>query len=235
MDSRGEWSEATHGDANYPRTSKFSMHPRHLPNLPRHQISGNFKTFTAYSTGSESIVLTGNIESDPAANLASPSTHTPPFKPTILPRLQSPHNSVISVVLGDYHFGCLTSTGKLLTWGAFSKGALGLGDPLDLDAGKPGGFNSQRDKNVAQTAAGSGHMPVTPREVSVPTEVRFDWEERKSKKEGREKYCFAATAAGWHMGALVIDLEVRNSFYPSIPSSQRYTARCRGGGGTQGV
>lgn len=136
--------------------------PRHLRNLPRHQISGNFKTFTAYSTGSESIVLTGNIESDPAANLASPSTHTPPFKPTILPRLQSPHNSVIFVVLGDYHFGCLTSTGKLLTWGAFSKGALGLGDPLDLDAGKPGGFNSQRDKNVAQTAAGSGHMPVTP-------------------------------------------------------------------------
>jgi hypothetical protein len=35
--------------------------------------------------------------------------------PTVLPELQ--HKGVISVVLGDYHFGALTVTGKLLTWG----------------------------------------------------------------------------------------------------------------------
>jgi SCF-associated factor 1 len=38
----------------------------------------------------------------------------------------------------------------------------------------------------------------------VPTEVRFDHEEKKRK----DMFCFAATAAGWHMGGLVIDLEV---------------------------
>jgi SCF-associated factor 1 len=40
--------------------------------------------------------------------------------------------------------------------------------------------------------------------VTVPTEVRFDHGGKKRK----EMFCFAATAAGWHMGALVIDLEV---------------------------
>lgn len=45
---------------------------------------------------------------------------------------------------------------------------------------------------------------VQPSNVSVPTEVRFDHQE----KGRRDMYCFAVTAAGWHMGALAIDLEV---------------------------
>jgi SCF-associated factor 1 len=51
--------------------------------------------------------------------------------------------------------------------------------------------------------------------VTVPTEVRFDHEGKRDK----EMFCFAATAAGWHMGALVIDLEVgdrSDSFYGGI-------------------
>ncbi|CAO3596202.1 unnamed protein product [Absidia cylindrospora] len=35
------------------------------------------------------------------------------------------------VSFGDYHFGALTNQGDLLTWGAFSAGALGHGDPED--------------------------------------------------------------------------------------------------------
>lgn len=41
--------------------------------------------------------------------------------------------------------------------------------------------------------------------VTVPTEVRFDHQVRGN----RDMFCFAATAAGWHMGALAIDLEVK--------------------------
>ena len=40
-------------------------------------------------------------------------------QPTILPELQN--KGVISVVLGDYHFGALTATGKLYTWGVYTK------------------------------------------------------------------------------------------------------------------
>ena len=122
---------------------------------------------------------------------------TPETLPTVIPELQN--KSVISVVLGDYHFGALTSSGKLLTWGRYSKGALGLGDPGKLPAGSPGGFAEEARRLRAQTM-GHGFPP----DVTVPSEVRFD---HGLGAEGRvERYCFAAAASGWHTGALVIDL-----------------------------
>ena len=122
---------------------------------------------------------------------------TPEELPTIIPQLQN--RSVISVILGDYHFGALTSSGKLLTWGAYSKGALGLGDPPELPVGSPGGFESEQARGRAQRL-GFGNPP----QVTVPSEVRFD---HGLKTEGKvERYCFAAAASGWHTGALVIDL-----------------------------
>jgi SCF-associated factor 1 len=117
--------------------------------------------------------------------------------PTIIPELQN--RSVISVVLGDYHFGALTSSGKLLTWGQYSKGALGLGDPVKLPVGSPGGFTDERSRERAERITFG-----TPPGVTVPSEVRFD---HGLKAEGKvERYCFAACASGWHTGALVIDL-----------------------------
>lgn len=68
----------------------------------------------AYSTGAESIVLIGRNDI---------SSQTPA---DLLPELQ--YKSVISVVLGDYHFAALTADGKLYTWGSYSDGALGLGN-----------------------------------------------------------------------------------------------------------
>ena len=122
---------------------------------------------------------------------------TPEVLPIIIPELQN--RSVISVVLGDYHFGALTSSGKLLTWGQYSKGALGLGDPGKLPAGSPGGFAEEERRLRAQTL-GHGFPP----NVAAPSEVRFD---HGLKAEGKvERYCFAAAAGGWHTGALVIDL-----------------------------
>ena len=109
------------------------------------------------------------------------------------------NRNVISVVLGDYHFGALTSTGKLLTWGDYSRGALGLGDPTEIDPGQPGGYRTEAQRRHAL------EWRTFPPAVTEPAEVRFDYEEHRPRK----RFCFAATAAGWHMGALIIDLEVR--------------------------
>ena len=149
------------------------------------QISAHFQHFIAFSTGSSSIVLMGNTST------------TAESEPNIIPALQN--RSVISVVLGDYHKGALTSTGKLLTWGAYSSGALGLGDPAKLEPGTPGGFATE-----VQRLSASSHRRGTPSAVEVPTEVRFD----HGRKKPKERFCFSASAAGWHTGALVIDLEV---------------------------
>ncbi|EIW58164.1 RCC1/BLIP-II [Trametes versicolor FP-101664 SS1] len=158
-------------------------------------ISGSFQTFFAYSTGPSSVVLMGK------ATDSSPQT----TMPTIIPELQD--RAVISVVLGDYHYGALTGTGQLLTWGAFSKGALGLGDPTRIAVGEPGGY---ADNDELRTSVNSrfGIMRPPP-DVRVPTEVRFDHGQRRK----REKYCFGAAALGWHTGALVIDLDVRCTLY----------------------
>jgi SCF-associated factor 1 len=72
------------------------------------------------------MVLKGEIETSPDS------------LPIVIPELQD--KSVISVILGDYHYCALTPSGKLLTWGGYSKGALGLGDPGNVPAGSPGGF-----------------------------------------------------------------------------------------------
>ncbi|PCH36203.1 RCC1/BLIP-II [Wolfiporia cocos MD-104 SS10] len=149
-------------------------------------ISAQFRTFCAYSTGEHSVVLMGK-----------PSEST---NPTILPELQN--RNIISVVLGDYHYGALTEQGQLLTWGGFSKGALGLGDPSTMLAGQPGGFATE---DAAAAARRSRYFGASPPELLVPTEVRFDHQDREDRR--RERFCFAAAAGGWHMGALVIDLE----------------------------
>jgi len=152
---------------------------------PDHQISANFEHFVAYSTGSSSIVLLGNTET------------TPETPPKIIPELQN--KSVISVVIGDYHNAALTAQGKLLTWGAYSNGALGLGDPAKLTPGIPGGFADLASQQFAISRR-RGQPPA----VERPSEVRFDHISGKPI----ERFCFAVTAAGWHTGALVIDLEV---------------------------
>ncbi len=145
------------------------------------------------------------LKHDPLTNL---------FKPTVIPELQN--RSVISVVVGDYHYGALTSEGKLLTWGKFSKGALGLGDPVDNELGQPGGFAAEEAWRRTAMNADWRLMPPPP-DVAKPAEVRFDYQDKRK----RRKYCFAAAALGWHTGALVIDLDVSNT---QIYLSENYRA-----------
>ncbi|PPQ78400.1 hypothetical protein CVT25_011623 [Psilocybe cyanescens] len=147
-------------------------------------ITANFLHFVAYSTGSSSIVLVGDTEAKPDS------------PPKIIPELQN--KSIISVVIGDYHNAALTANGKLMTWGAYSNGALGLGDPLKLEPGTPGAYANSRVRDLAVERR-RGEPPA----VNTPSEVRFD----HNSKTPRDRFCFAATAAGWHTGALVIDLE----------------------------
>ncbi|KAJ3878335.1 regulator of chromosome condensation 1/beta-lactamase-inhibitor protein II [Lentinula edodes] len=148
-------------------------------------ISAHFRTFIAYS---ESIVLMGDTETNPDT------------LPKIIPGLQD--KSIISVVLGDYHFAAVTATGKLLTWGQYSDGALGLGDPGSLQAGTPGGFaNETLRVHALETRRG------TPPDVEIPTEVRFD----SHRKKAKDRFCVSAAASGWHTGALVIDLETNEN------------------------
>ncbi|KAJ6518836.1 regulator of chromosome condensation 1/beta-lactamase-inhibitor protein II [Mycena sanguinolenta] len=147
-------------------------------------ISAHFLKFFAYSTGASSVVLMGGPETTEEAN------------PHIEPALQN--KSIISVAVGDWHNAALTSSGKLLTWGGYSAGALGLGDPTLLTPGTPGAFAAERQR-LDGLERGIGAPPAT----DVPTEVRFD----HARKTPKERFCFLACAAGWQTGALVIDVE----------------------------
>ncbi|KAI5123508.1 hypothetical protein M0805_006668 [Coniferiporia weirii] len=147
-------------------------------------ITAHFQNFVAYTTEADSIVLRGSTD--------TMADH----EADIIPALQ--YKSIISVVLGDYHSAALTADGKLYTWGAFSAGALGLGVPEELPVGAPGGYTTQGQLDRAREG-----RRVQVSNVGVPSEVKFD----HGKKQKRDRFCFAATAAGWHTGALVIDLE----------------------------
>ena len=159
----------------------------------RVQLSAHFRTFVAYSRGPSSVVLMGGQ----STNVRS--------RPQILPALQ--YRSIVSVTLGDYHFGAVTSTGRLLTWGAYSKGALGLGDPLELPLGAPGGYQTAEEVEDART-----NWWIEPPRVNEPVEVKFD----RGRKRGRRR-CVAASASGWHTGALVNGFEVRSALLSSAP------------------
>ena len=162
------------------------------------QISAHFGSFFAYSSF---MVLEGETGT------------TPETLPTIIPELQN--KSVISVVHGrsgfgrralygftSSHFGALTSSGKLLTWGRYSGGALGLGDPDELPLRSPGGYAEEEQRAQAQNQTRTHPMP--PPDVTVPSEVRFD--HGLKTKERAKTYCFAVAAGEWHTGALVVDL-----------------------------
>lgn len=153
------------------------------------QITAHFETFVAYSTRSSSIILMGDVDTKGDS------------LPKIKPELQN--RSVISTVLGDYHYGALTIDGQLLTWGQYSHGALGLGMPTQLQIGAPGGYRTEA--HLMQSRS-SQWGPLQPPDVESPSPVHFN----HGPNPGGRRFCFAATAAGWHMGALVICLEVRS-------------------------
>jgi SCF-associated factor 1 len=164
---------------------------------------------------------------------------SPADVPTVLPGLQN--RNIISVVLGDYHFGALTEDGTLLTWGKYSAGAIGLGDPFKNPVGSPGGFHPVDDQAFSPYTVLPWGVPqrgvrAPPRDVEEPTEVRFDYQDHK-----RDKFVFSVAASGWHTAALVIDLEPNNPPGPRVSESEdreesishTNLLHTRGGGGDE--
>lgn len=148
------------------------------------QITAHFTRFIAYTDEDTSIILRGDTDT------------TAGSEPEVIPELQ--YRSIISVSLGDYHSVALSADGKVYTWGSYQMGAVGLGRPERLPVGAPGGYATEQQLARAR----QGYRVQVPG-VRVPTEVHFD----HGLKKKRERFCFAATAAGWHSGALVIDLD----------------------------
>ncbi|KAL5537136.1 hypothetical protein ACEPAF_959 [Sanghuangporus sanghuang] len=146
-------------------------------------ITAHFTRFIAYTDEDTSIILRGDTDT------------TVESEAEVIPELQ--YKSIISIGLGDYHNVALSADGKVYTWGSYQMGALGLGPPEELPVGAPGGYATEQQLARAR----QGYRVQVP-EVRVPTEVHFD----HGLKKKRERFCFAATAAGWHSGALVIDL-----------------------------
>jgi len=163
-----------------------------LEDLTVTHISAQFRTFVVYSTTGSSVVLLGKGQT------------TSEDAPTVVPELQN--RNVISVVLGDYHYCALTSDGELFSWGKYSNGALGLGGPAPSN-------HSQ----FTRIAAPMLHQPRRPpqQDADVPTRVTFDHEDGV-----RDRYVFGVAAAGWHCGALVIDLHSSPSASTEPKSNQ---------------
>ncbi|KAG8922664.1 hypothetical protein FRC01_013755 [Tulasnella sp. 417] len=168
-------------------------------------IAAHYNSFTAYSVSTStsphaSLVLLGQKE-------INSMTRELIFPQTIYPSLLQ--ESIISLQLGDYHHAALASNGKLYTWGQFSDGALGLGDPLKLPVGAPGGYARQQDLTAAQ----DGRHWITPQSAAVPSEVRFDHliknkdDAQPGERKPSKKFVVSVAASGWHTGALIIDLD----------------------------
>lgn len=90
-----------------------------------------------------------------------------------------------SVECGDYHFGALTSSGELYTFGGFSNGALGHG------------VDNER-LSVEQQGPS--------RAVEIPSRVTFVDPFRPDLEPKSQEYCFNFAMAGWQSSALTVDL-----------------------------
>ncbi|KDN49565.1 RCC1/BLIP-II [Tilletiaria anomala UBC 951] len=104
-------------------------------------ISAHFKNFAACSVPSATAANVDHHDDDDgvAAALRSQGfvllsrseTSAISPKPTIIPSLQGA--GVIKVSFGDWHSAALTDDGRVLTWGQYSRGALGIWDSLPMD------------------------------------------------------------------------------------------------------
>ena len=146
--------------------------------------------FVAYSTGSSSITLMGDVHTD---------EHS---EPKIIPNYRIAL-SFLSWRLSPWcpHRRGTTAYMGTVLYGPYCHGALGLGVPTDLPLGTPGGYLAEAQLFRSRL---SEWGPLEPPKVTSPSPVHFN----HGEKPGGRRFCFAATAAGWHTGALVVCLEV---------------------------
>jgi len=184
---------------NFSELSKVSAHPQFRDenasskaptSLRITHITAAVDTFVAISTGSSSIVLMGDIGTNEVS------------QPNIIPELQN--RSVIDAAIGESHYGALTADGQLLTWGDYPSESLGLG-----------AFSSDGYYTTQYQTQGLVWGPHRYARIFAPSPVHFN----HGPNPGGRRYCFAATAGGYHMGALVICLEPEKEVYDDASSS----------------
>ncbi|KAI9252571.1 regulator of chromosome condensation 1/beta-lactamase-inhibitor protein II [Helicostylum pulchrum] len=112
-------------------------------------ITGAFLNFAVYTKSGQ--VLLGKVDAEVDT------------EPTMLPELQN--RDVCKVSFGDYHFGALTNQGELLTWGAYSSGALGHGPEDEHDEPEPRLVESMKDMFTFAIGFGGWQSSV----LAIPT------------------------------------------------------------------
>lgn len=117
-----------------------------------------------------------------------------------MPSLILPNIPIKSLIIGDSHFGILASDGRLFTWGQFSRGQLGHGDPRDVAQHLPQRHTPWDPWSNWDMVANPGEPPY----VTAPTVVRFDY----GCTTWRRRFCVGAAAGGSQSAALVYTIDV---------------------------
>lgn len=128
---------------------------------PISHISAHFKHFVAFMPISSA--LSDDRDDQSARHTSDTSRHDDTIvllgssispEPVLVPEIQA--RGVIKVSMGDYHYGALTQQGELLTWGQFSKGALGNWPPPSSGGG------NDRDPPPANSNENGGWSNLIP-------------------------------------------------------------------------
>lgn len=183
---------------------------------PIAHISAHFKHFVAFLP-----IVTAHSEEEDTVVLLGTSDGV---DPVLVPEIQA--RGVIKLSMGDWHYGALTQHGELLTWGQFSKGALGNWAPgaavqpeSTSDAGWSNLIPLPRIFGRGPTAPRVGHpahnMPALPGSraaqhraqtaphpskdnVAQPTLIHIDAD--------RSLFAYDIAFAGWQSSALVMHI-----------------------------
>ncbi|PWN42428.1 hypothetical protein IE81DRAFT_323386 [Ceraceosorus guamensis] len=253
-------------------------HTRHLLSDDTRitHLSAAFRSFVAYSVDSSgSGLLYGEPSSSAKRGIVLQGRYdaTSATLPQLKPELQG--QGIIKVTCGDYHFGALDETGRVRTWGQWSKGARGTWDEYPLVEGRnlPFGAGEEDAAGGVQfgramrnrgpgigfrigLAGARGRAPPLPRASApdpapsqnpssnsasrpsklqrleqrcrlrnvtsatqdTPTFARFEETDVEDANEGghhglkeekeRKFFVFDIAMAGWHTGALSVDLHL---------------------------
>ena len=101
-----------------------------------------------------------------------------------------------SVESGDYHYGALTSAGELLTWGAYSNGALGHGHSYARLADRLSPEDQRFNRPLATPHPVDFYDPL----------LHPGGNAAHAQAQGNREFVFNVAFAGWQSSALTVNL-----------------------------
>ncbi|CAO1618129.1 unnamed protein product [Parajaminaea phylloscopi] len=186
-------------------------------------VSAQFRTWAAYSTvqlPTQEQPKTAEHSDDSGIVLLGKSDNVEESGPTVKPELQG--IGVIKVSSGDWHHGALTASGRVLTWGQWSKGALGTWDSLpDSTAGaqQQGVPPLLRHRGIRIGLAGAHpHRGVGGGGRLVPQPVQFERDDADSDASTTQRPT-SASAGGAGSAQPVQDPWLRRVQHRQMPST----------------